>query len=788
MKKFVPFLTLALILGFALDLRGQNITATNVTTQTVTLPASDAVAQVTSFFGSSAVFGTTPYYYWFVSRTVSNVSPPAGPLVVQAPASLSSLNNISITWTPIGGGVTSYDVLRTATSATPTGACNCAVALATTLANVTDSGAALLSYTVSAVGSNWTLQNKLSAGTQALMAFYQGQGYEIAPSSSNSSGAGNTNAIFASPSCPVVATANCYFVNDNVKFCLDATISSGSAIVTSAGQCSFTAADVGKLIVGTNMGAFGLSVSSVSLFPAGTTISSLNSSASVNVSNNATGNCAASSSKACPFAYGTDDTTNLNAAWAATGNGQGCNSLILPAGNMFFSSAIFTVIPAGSVKCLTTTGAGSFPPLASMLNTVVEISGQGNMATMLIPTPTLSNSLASLCTGGAGSNVCVGGISGVSVHNWGLWGMGQNALGSNAVALAEFGSEGTQIYDFAATQWDAGDTNTSNFGFLVINFTALNDSMIMGFGRIGTYNNGGPAWITNTWINGGALDLVTSGTTASHPLKTSGNTYFVGVPGSGGGAGVNNQGFWESVNDYVFDSDANANHNDLLMNSGSVASIKNLTIFGDNASGSAAIQLLSGSIVHCNSCKLGNTMPNGLINAGTFFDEGANDFSQATTPYSGSGTYNGPPSPAILSFTNATIASNISVTANTVTTLMTATPSLPFIGGSYRATINYSVYIVGGTIGMSWLSDGTHTGGMSYCGTVSNNFSFCSGSWTTPVQYTGSNPTFTLLFIDSGTATACSSVLSGGSCGAVSGLSNIVNVPASMQISLVQSN
>jgi hypothetical protein len=143
---------------------------------------------------------------------------------------------------------------------------------------------------------------------------------------------------------------------------------------------------------------------------------------------------------------------------------------------------------------------------------------------------------------------------------------------------------------------------------------------------------------------------------------------------------------------------------------------------------------------------------------------------------------------SILSFTNATIASNVSVSANTQTSLISSTITLPGgCGSNCRALISYSVYVYGGTYGMSWLSDGTHSGGMSFCGTVNNNFSFCSGSWTTPVTYS-SNPTFTLYFIDNGSSTACTASVGSSPCTAPSGLSNIPTVPSSMQISMVASN
>lgn len=178
MKKPIAFLALALALAF--PARAQNLTANTVQTQTLIFPASDAVSQVSTVTVAPSVYGTTSYYYWIVSRTASAVSVPAGPFIGQAPASLSSVQNILITWKPVSG-IVSYDVLRTSSSTPPSGACGCAVTLAATLTSLTDSGAALQAYTVSAVGQIWTLINQQNAGVQAVMGQYGGVLYQLLP-------------------------------------------------------------------------------------------------------------------------------------------------------------------------------------------------------------------------------------------------------------------------------------------------------------------------------------------------------------------------------------------------------------------------------------------------------------------------------------------------------------------------------------------------------------------------------------------------------------------------------
>lgn len=121
------------------------------TPSTMVLQANPPIG-VTSLSASKVGSGTATYYYWAVAKfTIGNS--PAIPYVqiINAPSTLGGGNSITVNWTAVAN-VTGYDILRTTTDRLPN-ACTCAVVLATTALSVTDSGGALLPYTLSTVAS-----------------------------------------------------------------------------------------------------------------------------------------------------------------------------------------------------------------------------------------------------------------------------------------------------------------------------------------------------------------------------------------------------------------------------------------------------------------------------------------------------------------------------------------------------------------------------------------------------------------------------------------------------------
>jgi hypothetical protein len=122
-----------------------------VITPVVTFPLSVGVPFPPTPGGPPAVSGTpgtAVYYYWLVTESLAGNSAPSGPFAIyNAPNTLSGSNFVFVGWNPVPGAI-SYDVLRTTTTSTPGGACNCAVVVGTSSTTANDQSNSLNSYTV----------------------------------------------------------------------------------------------------------------------------------------------------------------------------------------------------------------------------------------------------------------------------------------------------------------------------------------------------------------------------------------------------------------------------------------------------------------------------------------------------------------------------------------------------------------------------------------------------------------------------------------------------------------
>lgn len=95
--------------------------------------------------------GASTYYYWVVAIYPSGTVPPPTPITVRnAPNILSPTNNIMINWVTPNNQVTGYSVLRTTSPVFP-GNSNTAVIINTTANTVTDTGSALVAFTLTPV-------------------------------------------------------------------------------------------------------------------------------------------------------------------------------------------------------------------------------------------------------------------------------------------------------------------------------------------------------------------------------------------------------------------------------------------------------------------------------------------------------------------------------------------------------------------------------------------------------------------------------------------------------------
>lgn len=109
---------------------------------------------------TAAVVGepsTTTYYYWIVAKFTGGDSAPAGPLTLsqsQRSANFSTLRYNRISWTAVTGA-SSYDLLRTTSSDTPSGACACAVTTALAAVTYDDQATSTSAYTVNTAGTSY---------------------------------------------------------------------------------------------------------------------------------------------------------------------------------------------------------------------------------------------------------------------------------------------------------------------------------------------------------------------------------------------------------------------------------------------------------------------------------------------------------------------------------------------------------------------------------------------------------------------------------------------------------
>jgi hypothetical protein len=136
---------------------------------TVTFPLQGAPQQVNVGQVSVQLLdnpGPASYCYWIVSNFTIGNSTPAGPVCVSnGPNTL--VNGIRVSWAPIAGAST-YDVLRTSTQVSPSGACGCAIATAVSGLSATDTG--MNAYTVTTFAPapfNMVWDNEAAAAGQS---------------------------------------------------------------------------------------------------------------------------------------------------------------------------------------------------------------------------------------------------------------------------------------------------------------------------------------------------------------------------------------------------------------------------------------------------------------------------------------------------------------------------------------------------------------------------------------------------------------------------------------------
>jgi hypothetical protein len=127
-------------------------------------------------------------------------------------------------------------------------------------------------------------------------------------------------------------------------------------------------------------------------------------------------------------------------------------------------------------------------------------------------------------------------------------------------------------------------------------------------------------------------------------------------------------------------------------------------------------------------------------------------------------------------FSNKNLASNVSITANTLTTVDSINLTMPSSGGPWRALVTYTYFNNGGVNVQCYVTDATNNWALFEQSTV-NNITDCVGSQWSPGTYANSaNVTFTVKEFNTGASTVTT-------VGSLTG-----SIPSSMQVAIFSSN
>lgn len=249
----------------------------------------------------------------------------------------------------------------------------------------------------------------------------------------------------------------------DVKRITDPTIANGSPNLSCPNtDCGFVAGDATKLVKLTNQTLDTTAPTSVTCLAAGTTILSVTDASHVVLSNNST--CATLTATG-RFAWGHDDTTAINAAWAAAS--LVCGVFYSPAGkSAFFSAPIFNQFQN---PCTTSNGVEEARYGANITSLA---TGPGSF---LIP---LTGFSGAACTGGGSANICIG-AGATALSNVSFDGMGESAIGAgfngkNGIALLVLNGSNPQILNTELSAW-----GTATAGFIGLNMTAPSGGQVL---------------------------------------------------------------------------------------------------------------------------------------------------------------------------------------------------------------------------------------------------------------------------------------------------------------------
>jgi len=257
--------------------------------------------------------------------------------------------------------------------------------------------------------------------------------------------AGNANAFYLSPACPVPASGNCYHINaTGAQDCTTGAWTTSSSTITLGTSPSrpFRPSDVGTLAYGFNLtcGAVGASqpANSITL----TTIATYISPTQVTLTVAPNANCTPTGLGGCTFVWGDSDEQAALNAWfqAITANNTCGNTGVLPAGLIFTSLPIISSTDTcGNDEVVQATGSN------------FTILGQGFGSSIIVPLPTFNSATCPTST----ANACIFGVGGsandsqgTQLENFTVNGFGSSpqnvpASGACALSISAFGFANT---------------------------------------------------------------------------------------------------------------------------------------------------------------------------------------------------------------------------------------------------------------------------------------------------------------------------------------------------------
>lgn len=440
------------------------------------------------------------------------------------------------------------------------------------------------------------------------------------------------------------------------KACIDGTVTNGSPNISSAGQCQWTSADVGRKIFVTNLCSvtvcsFGVGTSSITILPTQTTVARIGTvtdATHVIADCTAPGNCGspnatATDSGQAVIVYGDDQTTNLNNAFASWTGQTGCPTFLFPDGLILYNAALFTTLPNLATNACTSPNiaAGSgFKNLGQAIgNSAVTFMGLGPTSTLFVPS---SDFNFASCTGpnGTGTSCFTGWLSPVFV-NIGIWGAGQSLLGAGVGGGVNLvGCRACIMLNTNFTNWgmraasNAGIDFGGGAGFSYANNMYTNN---FGGGTGGVVISGSENQIVNSTIGvGGTSLLVNAGST----LQSSNNIYY--GPSQFNAPTIDVlAGKFFSTNDHILSLNlATAPTPGLKVENGGYASVENLFYTSGSNANDSGISVAAGGVLHLKGWKsVFTTLTSGGTIAGTFFDEGGNTFGGPLTITASTASY-----------------------------------------------------------------------------------------------------------------------------------------------------